>query len=98
MNQLQRAYMKTLPSIQKAELLFTLLSKESKDDSEKELLTKIVEICKSCRDLNNPLVQAGRNLSLMLATESLSIENKSSILSAIDVLEKIRENELAKNN
>ena len=95
---LQKAYMKKLKPIEKASFTFSLLALETKDENERNLLNKIAGICKASAELDNPLVQAGRNLSLMLATEVLTIDQKSSILSAIDVLEKIRENDLARNN
>lgn len=95
---LQKAYMRKLKPIQKATFTFTLLALETKDEEQKSFLNRIAGICKASEELDNPLVQAGRNLSLMLATEALTMDQKTSILSAIDVLEKIKENDLAQNN
>lgn len=95
---LQKAYMKKLKPIEKAAFTFSLLALETKDESERQFLNKIAGVCKEASTKDNPLVEAGKSLSFMLASEVLTIDQKSSILSAIDVLEKIRENELAKNN
>jgi hypothetical protein len=91
---LQKAYMKKLTPIEKAQFTFDLLATESKDP----FLYKISQVCKESKNLENPLVEAGRTLSFMLASEELTLDQKSSILSAIDVLERIREKDLAEKN
>lgn len=98
LNGLQKAYMRKLKPIQKAIYTFSLIGLQSKDPLEKKLLMKIAQVCEEASESDEPLLQAGKNLSLMLVTDNLSIEEKSSVLSAIDVLEKIRENYIAENN
>ena len=90
--------MKKLKPIEKAIFTFTLIGLESKDPEEKKLLIKIAAICEDASQLDNPLKHAGRNLSLMLATEELTTDQKASVLSAIDVLEKIQEQHSIINN
>jgi hypothetical protein len=95
---LQKTYMRKLEPIKKASFLFNLLALEAKDPAEKELLKKIVTVCIAAEDLTDPLLQVGKNLSLMLATEDLTLDLKSSLLSAIGVLEKLREEDIASKN
>ena len=95
---LQKTYMKRLSPIQKAIFTFNLLAVECKDVEERNVLMKIAKVCENASESEEPLLQAGRNLSLMLAIEDLTIDGKSSVLSAIEVLERIKENYIVKNN
>jgi len=97
LNGLQRSYMKNLTPIEKAIYTFSLVGLEIKEQEGKEVMVRIINICEKSKDKKDPLMHASDLLSLMLLKEN-SIDAKSSILSAINVLGVIREKLQAESN
>ena len=89
LNENQELYMSSLSPIDKAIYTFSLLALKTQILEERDCLIKIAKACEACTESETPLVEAVRSLAFMLA---------SSILSAIDVIEKIKENETASMN
>ena len=98
LNENQELYMSSLSPIDKAIYTFSLLALKTQILEERDCLIKIAKACEACTESETPLVEAVRSLAFMLASETLSLDDKSSILSAIDVIEKIKENETASMN
>jgi hypothetical protein len=97
LNGLQRSYMRKLAPIEKAIYTFSLVGLEIKEQKGKEIIVKIINVCEKSKDKKDPLMDASDLLSLMLLKED-SVDAKSSILSAINVLGLIREKSQAESN
>lgn len=89
---LQRAFIKTMDPIEKAIFTFSLLKKEIPEENTKQILKRIIEICECAKWFDSPMDKAKKNLLLILETEEFSIQDRNSLLSSIDLLEKIKNN------
>lgn len=97
LNENQELYMSSLSPIDKAIYTFSLLALKTQILEERDCLIKIAKACEACTESETPLVEAVRSLAFMLS-DALSLNDRNSILAAIDVIERIKENETASMN